>query len=267
MIFHSPFEYYYLWLPLIGFVIGFLGSFWGGGGGFFFIPLLTLLFKVPAQMAVPTSLAATLPICLVGAYGHYRKGNIDLFSGLFIALSGIAGAACGAGLTSLMTSTQLKASFGAYSIIIAVIMIISNWREKRDEAMGIQKSEVTRVQKITKCSLLGLISGAITGTFGTSGTAPVIAGLFSMRMPVKLVVGTSLLVVFTNTASALAAHFLMGKIDLTLVYFLTAGTILGALTGPRILADIRIEHRAEGLIRNWYALAMIAFGIVMIISN
>jgi len=66
MIYHSSFEYYYLWLPLIGFMIGFIGSLIGGGGGFFFIPVLTLIFHVPAQIAVATSLAATLPIGIVG---------------------------------------------------------------------------------------------------------------------------------------------------------------------------------------------------------
>ena len=61
MIFHSAFEYVYLWLPLIGFIVGFLGSLTGGGGGFIFIPLLTILFKVPPQIAIASSLAATLP--------------------------------------------------------------------------------------------------------------------------------------------------------------------------------------------------------------
>ena len=62
MIFHSSFEYIYLWLPLLGFVVGFFGSFTGGGGGFVFIPLLTLLFGVEAHVAIGSSLAATLPI-------------------------------------------------------------------------------------------------------------------------------------------------------------------------------------------------------------
>lgn len=73
MIFHSAFEYAYLWLPFIGFVVGFFGSLTGGGGGFIFIPLLTILFGVAPHVAIGSSLAATLPICLAGAYGHYKK--------------------------------------------------------------------------------------------------------------------------------------------------------------------------------------------------
>jgi hypothetical protein len=87
-----------------------------------------------------------------------------------------------------------------------------------------------------------------------------------MRMPIKLVVGTSLLVSCVNTGSAFGAHFLVGEIDLTLVYFLTAGTIAGALIGPKFLAGIKIG-RAEGPIRLWYAIGMIAFGFIMIITK
>jgi hypothetical protein len=266
MIFHSSFEYYYLWLPLIGFMIGFIGSLLGGGGGFFFIPVLTILFNVPAQIAVATSLAATLPIGIIGSLGHYRNDNINIRLGVAFALAGIVGALSGANLTSLMTTGQLKTSFGIYSILMALVMIISSWRTKKAEADGIAIPAGSAFQKITRGSFFGLLSGIITGTFGTSGTAPVQAGMFAMRIPLKIVVGTSLMVSTVNTFSAMGAHFLVGNIDLTLVYFLTAGTIIGALIGPKLLAGIKIG-RAEGPIRFYYALGMIAFGIIMIVSR
>jgi uncharacterized membrane protein YfcA len=87
-----------------------------------------------------------------------------------------------------------------------------------------------------------------------------------MGKSVKVVIGTSLLVVLVNSASALGAHFLVGEIDLTLVSFLTAGTVIGALLGPKLLKDVKLE-RIDGPIRIWYALGMILFGIAMIIST
>jgi len=266
MIFHSSFEYSYLWLPLTGFVIGLICSMIGSGGGFFFIPVLILLFNVPAQIAIATSLAATLPICIVGSLGHYRNGNIDMRMGLLFAVAGIPGALCGASLTSLMTPGQLKNSFGVYSILIAMYLLIIHWKEKRAEANGIEIPDGSSLQKTTKGSLFGFLAGIITGTFGTSGTAPVMAGLFALKMPLKLLVGTSLMIVFVNTLSALGAHFLVGEIDLTLVYFLTAGAIIGAFSGAKLLAGIKLEG-AEKPVRKWYAFGMIAFGILMILSK
>jgi uncharacterized membrane protein YfcA len=266
MIFHSSFENYYLWLPVIGFFIGLIGSLLGGGGGFYFIPVLTLIFNVPAQIAVATSLAATLPIGIVGSIGHYRNGNIDLRLGLTFAAAGIAGALSGAGLTSIMTTSQLKVSFGIYSILMALLMLAGSWKEKRDVANGRLVPERSSMGRFTFSSLFGFVAGIITATFGTSGTAPVQTALFSLRTPIKLVVGTSLLVSTVNTFSAMGAHFLVGDIDLTLVYFLTAGTVIGAIIGPKFLAGLKIG-RAEGPVRFWYALGMVAFGIIMIVAR
>lgn len=266
MIFHSSFETIYLWLPLIGFIIGLYGSMLGGGGGFFFIPILTVLFNVPAQISVATALAATLPICIVGTFGHYRNANIDVRLGLTFAFTGILGALAGAKLTSLLTTGQLKISFGIYSILMALLMIFSSWKEKRAEANGIGTAKASVLQNTTMSSFFGFLSGVITGTFGTSGTAPVQTGLFAMRVPIKLVMGTSLMVSTVNTFSALGGHFLVGEIDLTLVYFLTGGAIIGALLGPKLLAEVKIG-RTEGPIRLGYALGMVAFGILMIISK
>jgi len=265
MIFHSAFEYSYLWLPLVGFIIGLSAAMIGGGGGFFFPPILILFFKVPAQIAVATSLASTLPICLVGSLGHYRNGNIDLRMGMVFGLAGIIGALAGASLTGLMTAEQLKTAFGVYSILIAFLMILNSYRDKRAKAKGKIFKDGYTFGKISKGSFYGFAGGIITGTFGTSGTAPVLAGLFAIRMPIKLVVGTSMMVIFVNTFSALGAHFLIGEIDLTLVYFLAGGAMIGAFIGSRFLGRVKIG-RAEGPIKQWFAIAMATFGIILIIS-
>lgn len=111
-----------------------------------------------------------------------------------------------------------------------------------------------------------MAAGLITGTFGTSGTAPILAGLFSMRIPFKMVIGTSLLAVLVNTIFAVGAHFIVGKIDLTLVIFLTAGSTLGAIIGPRLLAKIQID-KSESKAKYAYAIIMVAIGILMILGR
>ncbi len=262
MIFYSTIEPVYFVLPFIGLVIGLFGSMLGGGGGFFFLPVLTILLKVPAQTAVITSLAATLPICLAGSLSHYRRNNIDFRLAAVFAVSGVAGAFAGAGVTSLISNRQLKIGFGIYSVLIALQMIFSTWRNKPAEIAG-QEQQPGR--KPIKGSFYGFFAGIITGTFGTSGTAPVLAGLFSIRVPLKIVIGTSLLIVLVNTIFAVGAHFLIGKIDLTLVCFLTAGSAIGALAGPKVLAKVKPE-RSEKRIRYWYAAVIFLLGIIMIVS-
>jgi len=265
MIFHSSVELIYFILPVLGFLIGLFGTMLGGGGGFFFLPILTLLLHASAQTAVITSLVATLPIGLVGSWGHYRNGNIDIKVALMFIAVGIVGAFAGAAITSRISSEQLKACFGLYSILIAINIFYGTYRKKKAENQG-QDTALTRGGTVARSSFFGLAAGLITGTFGTSGTAPVLAGLFSLRIPIKLVIGTSLMIVLVNTLFAIGAHVFVGHIDFTLVYFLTAGSALGAVTGPRLLAKSKKIDRSENKARYWYALVMVVIGILMIVG-
>lgn len=267
MIFWSTIEPIYYILPLAGFLIGLFGSVIGGGGGFFFLPLLTLVIGVPPQTAVITSLVATLPVCAVATSGHYRKGNIDTRKGITFALTGIMGAFAGAAITNVISAGQLKAAFGIYAILISLNMARSTWQKKTTTAVASTPDKLKKLNLLnnTKGSFFGFFAGTITGTFGTSGTAPVMAGLFSMNTPVKMVIGTSLMVALVNTFFAVSAHFLVGRIDLTLVLFLTAGSALGALPGPGILNRMKTDN-SENNIKYIFALIMTLIGILMIFA-
>jgi hypothetical protein len=266
LIFHSTFESVYLLLPIIGFAVGMFGTMLGGGGGFFFLPVLTLIIGAPPQIAVATSLAATLPIGFIGSLGHYQKGNIDIKSGGLFMIAGITGAFIGAGITGVLSAKQLKVSFGIYTILIALSMVYSTWKKKKAEKVSSSEQKTSKTGKAGKGVFYGLSAGLITGTFGTSGTAPVIAGLFALRLPLKIVIGTSLLVVLVNTIFAVGAHFLVGQIDLTLVLFLTAGSGIGAFTGTKLLAKANVD-KSENNIRYVYAAIMVLIGVLMMISK
>lgn len=265
MIEFSEIQNIYFILPILGFIIGLFGTMVGGGGGFFFLPILTLLLGVPAQTAVITSLAATLPICIVGSLGHYHKNNIDFRVAVLFMVTGIIGTFIGAQITNSISDLALRTAFGVYSILIALDMVISA-RRKNVKIEGKKTRISPGSLKTFKGSSFGLAAGLITGTFGTSGTAPVLAGLFSMKIPFKMVIGTSLLVVLVNTFFAVGAHFIMGKIDITLLIFLTAGSTIGAILGPRLLAKIQID-KSENKAKYAYAIIMVAIGILMILGR
>lgn len=266
MIFYSEFQQIYYLLPLIGLVIGLLATMIGSGGGFFFPVILIMFFRVPPHIAVPTSLTAILPLCLVALLAHYREGNINFRLGFIFSVAGIAGAITGAFITRLIGTNQLRILFGLYSIVLAIIIFIGAIGDQRSIRKGKEAKKTISSGKNAWGSIYGFAGGIISGTFGTSGTAPVISGLFAMRIPVKMVVGTSLLIVLVNTVSALAGHIFIGEIDLTLVLTLSSGTVIGALIGPRLLSSIRLE-KSEQLIKQIVALIIIILGIALIVSK
>lgn len=264
MIFYSYFEWSFLWLPLIGLIIGFGASVTGGGGGFFFLPVLILIFHVPGPVAVPTSLAATIPVCLAGSWSHYRHKHIDLHIALIFILTGIVGSLAGAWLTNLVSSSLFKVFFGIYCLILALQMLFVRFRQKRNCKKD-DRNLFSR-SKTVQSALYGFLAGIVTGMFGTSGTAPVLAGLLALQLPLKIVAGTSLLVITANTFSALGAHLLVGRIDMTLILFLTAGTLVGALLGPRSMVRVKTD-RFEDKVRFWYAVVLGLFGIGMVMTG
>ncbi|RLD61893.1 MAG: sulfite exporter TauE/SafE family protein [Bacteroidetes bacterium] len=266
MIFYSSIEPIYFLLPFVGLLVGLFGAILGGGGGFIFLPLLTLVLEVPMQTAVITSLVATLPICIVGSWGHYQNGNINFKIGALFALVGIIGALLGTWITSSISANQLKTGFGIYSVLIALNMGYATWQNTRHKANGNRMLKATsRWMKISRGSIYGFSAGTITGVFGTSGTAPILAGLFYMNIPLKMVIGTSLLVVMVNTLFSVGAHFFVSKIDITLVLFLTAGSIIGTLAGTRFHTKTNIDN-SENTIKYAYAAGMVLLGIMMIIK-
>ncbi|MBN2634660.1 MAG: sulfite exporter TauE/SafE family protein [Prolixibacteraceae bacterium] len=268
MIEFSDIQSVYYFLPFFGFVIGIFGTMLGGGGGFFFVPLLTLWIGVPAQTAVITSLVATLPICVVGTLEHYRQNHIDFRAAVVFIITGIIGAFAGTKLSRGLSEVLLKTAFGIYSIAIALNMVLTTWRKAQVEKGNTEekKFKSNKAIRFFNSSFFGLAAGTITGTFGTSGTAPVLAGLFSIKIPFKLVIGTSLLVVLVNSLFAVGAHFMVGIIDLTLVSFLTAGSAAGAVVGPKLLSSFQ-PGKYENKTRYWYAALMIGIGILMITGN
>ncbi len=267
MIFSSSIEPVYYLLPLVGLIIGFFGTIIGGGGGFFFLPVLILIVGAPMHTAVITSLVAALPVCAVGGLAYYRRGYIDVARGTIFVVAGIVGALAGTSLAAATAERPLKIAFGIYAVLIAAHLAWTTSKNGQtinaDTVQHASPNYVDGAQK-ARGSFFGFFAGMITGAFGTSGTAPVLVGLFSMNLATKVVIGTSLLIAFTNTFFAVSAHFLVGSIDLTLVGFLTAGSLVGALLGPPILSKMKTKHTDNPKVRYLYAVGMVIIGILMI---
>jgi uncharacterized protein len=262
MISISDLQQGYIWLPFIGFLIGMLATTIGSGGGFFFPMILIIFFKIPAQIAVATSLAAGVPLALVGTVGHYYKGNIILRTGMLFGMAGIAGSFAGAAITRIISSDHLKIIFGIYAIALAVLIMMNTRMQKRTPSGPYEPGANTKGKGLA----YGFAGGIISGTFGTSGAAPVLAGLFAMRLPVKLVVGTSLMVVFINTIAAFAGHFLIGDVNIVLVLLLTSGSIAGAIAGPLLLSRLHPENY-EKSIRYIFSFITLILGTIIIFNS
>ena len=109
----------YLLITVTGLVIGVLSGLTGVGGGIFIVPALAIGFGLAQRVAQGTSLVAILPTALVGAWTHYRNGEVDVRVAGWIAIAGAPAALVGAALALWLPQRLLVILFGAFLLVAA----------------------------------------------------------------------------------------------------------------------------------------------------
>jgi uncharacterized protein len=108
-------------LAVVGLIVGILSSVTGLGGGFMVVPFLIYLGR-DAKLAVGTSFVFILLIAISSLIAHYRLGNVDIKTGLALALGGVLGAQIGPQVLQHVSDQNFKKIFSVLMVITAVWM-------------------------------------------------------------------------------------------------------------------------------------------------
>lgn len=112
-------------LAIVGLVVGILSSGTGLGGGFVVVPLLIFLGR-EAKLAVGTSFIFVLLVAISSLTAHYRLGNLDIKTGLILALGGIIGAQIGPQVLQHISDQNFKRMFSVLLVITAVWLFVGS---------------------------------------------------------------------------------------------------------------------------------------------
>jgi len=110
-------------LAAFGGLVGILTGLVGLGGGYALVPGLIYLFHAPVYITMGTSLAAMVPLAIVGGVIKLVQGFVVLGSALFMAGGTIIGAQIGAATIKRFKPATLKLIFGLYFLYVAVKFI------------------------------------------------------------------------------------------------------------------------------------------------
>jgi uncharacterized protein len=112
-------------LGVVGTLAGAFSGLFGVGGGTVIVPLLILWFGYGERLATGTSLAAIVPIGLLGALaqgGFY--GNVHLLTGLLLAIPAVLGVVLGTAIQQRIPQRAVSYLFALLLLAIAAELIV-----------------------------------------------------------------------------------------------------------------------------------------------
>ncbi len=244
---------------------GLLGSLLGLGGGFVVIPALTLLFGVDIRLAIGASVVAVVATSVAAAPANLSSGLSNLRVAIFLAMATTIGALTGAWLSGRLDPRVLYGVFGAVLVFAGAQMARKLYTDHVPALVPAQ-SEPARpggtdvlalsgsypdtasgkaVDYNVVHPLLGLslmyLAGTVGGLLGIgSGVLKVPAMDVAMRLPLKVSMATSNLLIGVTAASASLVYLLRGDVDPYLAGPVAAGVLLGAWAGGRLLPRMRV---------------------------
>jgi uncharacterized membrane protein YfcA len=112
-------------LAAIGTLAGAFSGLFGVGGGTVIVPLLIFWFAYGERLATGTSLAAIVPIGLLGALaqgGIY--GNVHVLTGLLLAIPAVLGVLAGTAIQQRIPQRAVSCLFALLLVAIATELIL-----------------------------------------------------------------------------------------------------------------------------------------------
>jgi uncharacterized protein len=115
----------------LGFAAGAVSGMFGVGGGILFVPTLSLVLGLSQLGAQATSLAAMIPVVLVGAWRQHGYRNVRWRPALLIGVTSAVGVAGGVALASSLSEDTLRRLFAGILLVFAARLA---WSARRQAA-------------------------------------------------------------------------------------------------------------------------------------
>ncbi|MEM2467919.1 MAG: sulfite exporter TauE/SafE family protein [Candidatus Jordarchaeales archaeon] len=251
----------------IGLCSGCVTGLMGASGVLIVVPALTMALGLPVHVAIGTSLAVDVTASLIVAYVYYRRGNVDLRSGVWLASGAVLGAQAGSILAAHIPELELGGGFGVFLMISGVGLWRENVRRRLRLFSGASASDVEAGGNVSVVSrqaamsfVIGFLIGVVSGVFGAGGGVMFLLVLvFLLKYPIHRAIGTSTLIMAVTALSGTVGYALNGNVSLLTAIVVGAGTVIGGRAGA-LYANKAPEERLAKIIGAIFML----LGVMMI---
>lgn len=225
----------YLASILMGISLGLLG----GGGSILNVPILVYLFKINPLAATHYSLFIVGLTSLVGGHSYFKNKEVNFKVGLNFAIPSFFGVYFSRSYilpyipdiifereSFLFTKPLLM------MLTFSIIMVLASLKMLRQS----QSVKETNSKSVMHVRSYGLMVGLITGFVGVGGGFLIIPALVvMMNLPMRVAVGTSLVIIASNSMIGFIGGFKANtEIDWFFLIKLSALSITGLFVGKKI---------------------------------
>jgi hypothetical protein len=231
-------------------------------------PILVTFLNYGAYEAIGVSLATDVVASLTAAHTYSRYGNIDLKSGIQMAISAIIGALVGSWASSYIPPATLGRSTGIVILVMGVSFIrkpitlrVKEFEENSDFLRFV--ISFFKKRRYMSSIFFGLLIGLICGIVGAGGGVMILLILMLiLGYQIHVAIGTSVLIMAFTALSGAVGHTLYGHLPL---YAALAGCIGGAI-GAKSAATFANLASEEKLGRA-VGVTFLVLGIIMTINE
>jgi uncharacterized membrane protein YfcA len=191
---------------------------------------------------------------------HWKAGNANLRTAFTFGVIAMVGAFGGARMARLLSGSVQLTILAAVMLAAAISMFRS---ARRSVASGVTSADVPRAMPIGLLIPVALTVGVLTGVVGIGGGFLVVPALVILaRVPMKQAVGTSLLVIAMNSASAFAGY--LGHVTFPWPFMLgfTAVAVCGIMVGTYF-----VRYVSPVALKQAFAVFLVVMGTFMLYRN
>ncbi|WP_323035541.1 sulfite exporter TauE/SafE family protein [Pararhodobacter sp.] len=254
-------------LLAVGGGVGMLSGMFGVGGGFLITPLLFFI-GIPPAVAVATGANQVVASSISGVLAHLRRKTVDLRMGTVLLIGGLIGSTAGIALFRLLSALGqvdlfVQLAYVLFLGIIGTMMLQESlrawYRSSKPNPVRRKLHQHTWVHalplkmkfrvsglyiSVIPPLMIGIAVGVLSAVMGVGGGFIMVpAMIYLLRMPTKVVVGTSLFQIIFVTAYTTVAHAVTShSVDVMLAFFLIIGGVIGAQFGTQIGLRLKAEQ-------------------------
>ena len=255
----------YIASVIIGIALGLIG----GGGSILTVPVLVYLFGIDPVIATAYSLFIVGTTSLVGAIPKYRQGLVNLKRAVIFGIPSIVAVFITRKfLVPLIPHHIFNA--GSFEItkpilimvLFAILMVAAAYSMIKN---GEKENDGTQLQTFNYPMIIleGAVVGILTGFVGAGGGFLIIPALviFS-KLPMKLAVGTSLVIIAAKSLIGFTGDLSHYDMDWKLLFIVTAAAVLGIFVGNAINKKMPGER-----LKKWFGWFVLIMGIYIIVKE